>query len=112
MTLSEIDAEPKDEGLLDPDMPAQELRLHCGEMTAQEKRTARAVIRWANSRIQSYAGVQSMPDVVRPAPAPITEEQRKHAICCMIKAVQQHGYDGKGMSTALTVLEKLGWRPS
>lgn len=35
--------------LLDPDMPAQKLRLHMGEMTAQEERTARAAIRWANS---------------------------------------------------------------
>ena len=35
--------------LLNPDMPAQELRLHLGELTAQEERTARAVIRWANS---------------------------------------------------------------
>lgn len=35
--------------LLDPDMPSQELRLHMGEMTAQEVRTARAAIRWANS---------------------------------------------------------------
>lgn len=34
--------------MLDPDMPAQELRLHMGEMTAQEVRTARAAIRWAN----------------------------------------------------------------
>jgi hypothetical protein len=36
---------------LDPDMPAQEMRLHMGEMTAQEMRTARAAIRWANSRL-------------------------------------------------------------
>lgn len=35
--------------LLDPDMPSQELRLHCGEMTAGEERTGRACIRWANS---------------------------------------------------------------
>lgn len=38
-------------GLLDPDMPDQDLRLHMGEMTAQEVRTARAAIRWANTRI-------------------------------------------------------------
>lgn len=37
-------------GLLDPDMPAQQLRLHMGEMDAQEERTARAAIRWANTR--------------------------------------------------------------
>jgi len=34
---------------LDPDMPEQALRLHMGEMTAQEVRTARAAIRWANT---------------------------------------------------------------
>lgn len=37
------------DGLLDPDMPAQKMRLHMGEMTAQEMRKARAAIRWANS---------------------------------------------------------------
>ncbi len=35
--------------LIDPDMPSQELRLHMGELTAQEERSARAAIRWANS---------------------------------------------------------------
>lgn len=39
--------------LIDPDMPAQELRLHMGEMTAQEMRTARAAIRWANTRLRA-----------------------------------------------------------
>lgn len=34
---------------LDPDMPAQELRLHLGELTASEVRVARAAIRWANA---------------------------------------------------------------
>lgn len=34
---------------LDPDMPASEIRLHMGEMSAQEMRTARAAIRWANA---------------------------------------------------------------
>ncbi len=34
---------------LDPEMPAQELRLHMGEITASEMRVARAAIRWANS---------------------------------------------------------------
>lgn len=43
-------------GLLDPDMPAQEMRLHMGEMTAQEMRTARAAIRWANTRQAERAG--------------------------------------------------------
>lgn len=35
--------------MLDPDMPAEELRLHMGEMSAQGQRTARAAIRWANA---------------------------------------------------------------
>lgn len=48
--LARIAMYEKGEGLLDPDMPAQEVRLHMGEMTAQEERTARAAIRWANSR--------------------------------------------------------------
>jgi hypothetical protein len=39
--------------LLDPDMPAQEIRLHMGEMTAQELRTARTAIRWANTVAQA-----------------------------------------------------------
>jgi len=36
-------------GLLDPKMPAAEVRLHMGEMSAQELRTARAAIGWANA---------------------------------------------------------------
>lgn len=35
--------------LLDPDMPAEEMRLHMGELSPQELRTARAAIRWANA---------------------------------------------------------------
>lgn len=34
---------------IDPDMPAQQLRLHMGELTANEMRVARAAIRWANT---------------------------------------------------------------
>ena len=40
------------EGLLNPDMPEEELLLHMGEMTTQEMRTARAAIRWANSKAE------------------------------------------------------------
>lgn len=36
--------------LLDPKMPAQELRLHMGELTSDEMRVARAAIEWANAR--------------------------------------------------------------
>jgi len=41
---------------LDPDMPASEMRLHMGEMSAQEMRTARAAIRWANSAVSPKQG--------------------------------------------------------
>jgi hypothetical protein len=37
------------EGLLDPGMPAAEIRLHMGEMSAQELRNVRAAIGWANA---------------------------------------------------------------
>ena len=36
---------------LDPGMPTQELRLHMGELTANEVRVARAAIAWANSAL-------------------------------------------------------------
>jgi hypothetical protein len=39
------------EALLNPDMPSQQIRLHMGEMTAQEERTARAAIAWANKTV-------------------------------------------------------------
>ena len=42
------------EAMIDPDMPSQELRLHMGELTAQEERTARAAIRWANSQAKTF----------------------------------------------------------
>jgi 3'(2'), 5'-bisphosphate nucleotidase len=42
-------------GLLNPDMPTQELRLHMGELTANEVLVARAAIRWANSYAEHHA---------------------------------------------------------
>lgn len=39
-------------GLADPEMPAQSLRLIMGEMSAQEIRTARAAIRYANAQVR------------------------------------------------------------
>ncbi len=38
--------------MLNPDMPADQMRLMAGEMTAQEIRTARAFIRAANAKAQ------------------------------------------------------------
>lgn len=40
--------------LLNPDMPAQELRLHMGELTTDEMLVARAAIRWANSHVGGF----------------------------------------------------------
>lgn len=42
---------------LDPDMPAAVMRLYMGEMTAEEIRTARAAIRWANTRLLVHAAL-------------------------------------------------------
>lgn len=41
-----------DKQMLNPNMPAQELRLHMGELTASEIRVARAAIAWANSKMK------------------------------------------------------------
>ena len=46
--LAWIAAPPAQEAQLNPDMPVQELRLHMGELTADEVLVARAAIRWAN----------------------------------------------------------------
>lgn len=52
MTVIDIPDEIQlDKKHLDPDMPASELRLHMGELSAEEVRVARAAIRWANSRM-------------------------------------------------------------
>lgn len=42
--------------LLNPDMPADELRLHMGELTSDEVLVARAAIRWANTRLSADDG--------------------------------------------------------
>ncbi len=48
-----VSVSPSEMRLLDPNMPEQELRLHMGELTCQEERTARAAIRWANSMTEA-----------------------------------------------------------
>lgn len=53
--------------LLDPGMPAAEIRLHMGEMGAQELRTARAAIVWANAAAR---GTVRVPGSSAPKPAP------------------------------------------
>lgn len=45
------------EGLLDPAMPAEEIRLHMGEMSARELRNVRAAIGWANAVTRGTARV-------------------------------------------------------
>lgn len=42
-------------------LPAQALRLHCGEMTAQEERTSRALLRWAAREIREGDGPLHQP---------------------------------------------------
>jgi hypothetical protein len=38
------------DALLDSDMPSEQIRLHMGEMSAQDVRNVKAAIRWANER--------------------------------------------------------------
>lgn len=45
------------DSLLDPQMPAQQLRLHMGELTAAELRVARSAIAFANSRRKASGDV-------------------------------------------------------
>ena len=46
----------------DPDMPEDQLLLHFGEMTAQEMRTARAAIRFANANIYTTTTIPQRPN--------------------------------------------------
>jgi len=58
------------EGLLDPAMPAAQIRLHMGEMSAQELRNVRSAIGWANAVARGTARVPSP----KTAPARITAD--------------------------------------
>jgi len=66
--------------LLDPDMPIQELRLHMGEITAQETRTARATLRWANAHNESLLRTEL--------------ERAKEALEFYARQSHHTGYDG------------------
>jgi len=53
----------ENDGLLDPEMPTQQLRLHMGELTSNELRVARAAIAWANTRSRPVdAALKSPPE--------------------------------------------------
>ena len=46
--------------MLNPDMPAQEIRLHMGELSIDEMHLARAALRWADaSRDDDYAALEA-----------------------------------------------------
>jgi len=62
--------------LIDPLMPAQEMRLHMGEMTAKELRTARAAIAWANSAAAALI------------------EQEEAVIASLVGALEQIAFSG------------------
>lgn len=49
------------DALLDPNMPADQLRLHMGELTVNEALVARAAIAWANTRAPIPEGYALMP---------------------------------------------------
>ncbi len=51
--------EELENGLLNPDMIDQCIRLHMGEVTSDEILVARAAIRWANETINQYLEVKN-----------------------------------------------------
>ena len=54
----------ENDGLLDPEMPTQQLRLHMGELTSNELRVARAAIAWASTRSRPVdAALKSPPEI-------------------------------------------------
>jgi hypothetical protein len=55
------------EGLLDPEMPAAEVRLHMGELSAQELRNVRAAIGWANAVARGTARAPRAAHLTRPS---------------------------------------------
>ncbi|CAM6005672.1 unnamed protein product [Sphagnum balticum] len=66
-------AQPCHQGLLDPDMPTQELRLHMGELTASEVRVARAAIAWANAQLKQ-SPIGEVPEGWRLVPTEPTQD--------------------------------------
>jgi hypothetical protein len=53
--------------IIDPDMPADQLRLHMGELTPREMNVARAAIRWVNSTSKDP---QELVNALKCAPLP------------------------------------------
>jgi hypothetical protein len=51
------------DALLNPDMPSEQIKLHMGEMSAQDIRNVRAAIRWANEK--AAARIRELEAVVR-----------------------------------------------
>lgn len=47
--------------MLNPEMPDSELRLHMGELTANELRVARAAIQWANAKAWEWQPMETLP---------------------------------------------------
>lgn len=50
--------------MLDPDMPAEEIRLHMGEMTPDEVLLARAAISWANSYRPRFETIEGLDEAL------------------------------------------------
>jgi hypothetical protein len=63
--------------MINPDMPDAELRLHMGELTANELRVARAAIRWAQGdALEAAARIAEWAHMVPPdGGSPTAEEE-------------------------------------
>ena len=95
--------------LLNPNMSEQGLRLHMGEMTAQEARTARAAIRWANSVAKGRTLIDARPKR-EICWVPVPDEDVEVAIAEAIAVMEpKTDYCEKGVPV-LKDLKKYGWR--
>lgn len=73
--------------ILNPEMPAQELRLHMGELTASEIRVVRAAIEWFKKR-QAFLDAAECP--TKPDLKPLLNEvaNGEHALAGAIRKLE------------------------
>ncbi|NOG70491.1 hypothetical protein [Roseicella sp. DB1501] len=109
---------------LDPDMPAQELRLHMGELTADEMRVARDAIRWANTgrsaaKAEPIEGIEQADNTLIGDAVPLMPEQaggqaEREAIATLTQIINDElgGYPFKEAAEAIGVLMRALQQPA
>lgn len=79
--------------LLNPDMRADEILLHMGEMTAQEMRTARAAIGWANHVAKGNPPYKWPIEPVSSAPVSLAIIYDRYEAAKMTGATEKHALE-------------------